>query len=302
MRMRARAWFVGGLIGLLVAAGCRPKARDLPVCDALVAAPSAEESDTRTLPFDVWLSLLIRDFERTTLTVPDQPRDCAYRPISNEAAGFEADDVGLRAALSEGDLAFGLDPTGRLIVWAKILTMPGGDALGPVALAQWVEKGLEIRGIGTLRAPAKRTKLYIEPLDAGTSVLFAEGDACPDGPEALASCERALQLALLAEQRFSPLQVQEGEAAPVAARVALSGLREEKGAGGELVRTSLQRKVKVVDGELVMSESIRVERCVRGGEACELDARHEEPRVLTRSGSILKTGQGAWFKLDAKTR
>jgi hypothetical protein len=300
--MRQLRTLVGALCALVAVAGCRQRELDPPICKQLVAASFALELDTRVLPFDVWMSVLVQGFDRSTRMVPDDPRDCINHRISSEAAGFGPGDAGRRAPMEQDDIHFSLLGDERLLVWAQMERNAGGDALGPVALVRWVEQGVQIRGIGTLRAPAKRPKLYLEPLDDSRAVLFAEGDVCPRGDEDLKLCERALQLALLKEQIFSPLQVQEGADAPVVARIALSGQREEKGAGGALIRTSLRRKIKVDGGRLVMNESIRVERCDANGEACELDARHDEPRVFVLDGSILRTEGGAWFTLDARPR
>lgn len=300
--MRELQTLVRALCAFVALAGCHPRELDSPICQRLVGASSALESDTRVLPFDVWMSVLVQGFDRSTRMVPDEPRDCINHPISSEAAGFGPEDTGQRAPLDQDDIHYSLLGDERLLVWAKVEMSVGGDALGPVALVRWVEQGVQIRGVGALRAPAKRPKLYLEPLDNSTSILFAEGDVCPRGEEDLRLCERALQLALLKEQRFSPLQVQEGEDAPVVARIALSGRREEKGAGGVVIRTSLRRKIKVDGGRLVMNESIRVERCDANGEACELDARHDEPRVFIRDGSLLRTERGAWFTLDSRPR
>jgi hypothetical protein len=59
----------------LLLLACHPtESTDLPICPAqLVAADHAAEADTRQLPADVWLGILVPGFDRHTRTLPSPP-------------------------------------------------------------------------------------------------------------------------------------------------------------------------------------------------------------------------------------
>ncbi|MFY0539599.1 hypothetical protein [Nannocystis pusilla] len=158
MRRSMMTMFAGTAL-LLAAGACKPKERDMPICPSMVAAERASEADTQTLPVDVWYSVLVRNFNRMAMEPPDEPRECSGRPIEVTWPDNLKEDPRATARpldkrrLGDGDVTFTQGEDGALLVWARIQDLGNGDALGPVALVRWVERGLEVRGIGSVQAP-----------------------------------------------------------------------------------------------------------------------------------------------------
>lgn len=280
---------------LLALAACRPPARDLPVCLALVSSDRASEADTRLLPPEVWFQVLVPGVTRPGLVVPDAPRECSGRPLAADVQGAAPLP---RRPLVESDLTFGEGPEGQLLVWARVEHYADGTALGPIALAKWVERGLEIRGIGTLWAPARRTRLRIEPLGDAAQVLVADGERC-SGPDH-STCARELVLLPLVEQRFvqAGLSIDGAPAGP--ARVLAAERRETLQPDGWVRRAEVQRRLRVVGAAAEIQESIQVRDCDpnTSPEQCQERLNVRDSRPLALESGRFATTRSAWSLLE----
>ena len=283
---------------LLTLAACRPApALDLPICPALLTASRADEADTRVLPFDVWFALLVPGFDRRTGTAPDEPRDCSGRELSTTAETHAP--VRPRTA---DDLSFGTSDDGALLVWARLLDYPDGTALGPIVLARWVAQGLEIRGVGSLRAPARRARLHLERLPGGHPLLIAEGEACPVCPACLSGqvpCPREAVLLPLVDQRFLTADLIEGEQAPRPAVVRLDERHELRRADGRTRRLEIRRRIDLDGAAPSVHAAIRIRDCAPGV-PCDDHLTLVDTRPLALSGLSFVTAEDPWSALVAQ--
>jgi len=266
----------------LALAACHPAPpRDLPICPALATAARAVEADARVLPPDLWFRLLIADFDRNTGLAPADPLDCSKRPL------LTADDRTLPPRpRGADDLSFGTSHDGDLLVWARLLDYPDGTAVGPVVLARWVDQGLEFRGVGSLRAPARRVRLHLERLPAGQPLLVAEGEACPHDPADPADpCPREAVLLALVEQRFVVADLLEGDNAARPARLRLDERREQPLAHGYTRRLEIRRRLDLRGPVPALHAAIRIRDCLPDATCSDhltlLDARNLELQDLT---------------------
>ena len=292
---------------LLAVGGCKPKTRDLPICPEMVAAGKATEAETRDLPIDVWFSLLVRGFDRSGMDAGDEPRECSGQPIAVEWPTAMSADPRARArkldreARTDADISFSETADGDLLVWARIDTLENGDAIGPVALVHWVARGVEIRGIGTVQAPALRVRMRLEPLGTDARVLVLESEACPENLQG--KCPREAQIVPLAEQRFvsAPLIEAGEDAGP--ARFLLADAREEPMKDGWVRRYELQRRLDFTGGKVILQENIRSRDCDPKSAAtpCEEHVVATEERSLDFKEGALHTTPGAWEQIGKPT-
>lgn len=300
-----RALVVMGAV--LAVGGCKPKTRDLPICPEMVAAGKATEAETRDLPIDVWFSLLVRGFDRTGMDVGDEPRECSGQPIAVQWPVAMSADPRARArkldreARSEADISFSETAEGDLLVWARIDALENGDAVGPVALVHWVDRGVEIRGIGTVQAPALRVRMRLEPLGEDARVLVLESEACPESLQG--KCAREAQIVPLADQRFVSAPLMEADKDTGPARFLLADSREEAMKDGWVRRFELQRRLEFADGKVIVQENIRTRDCDPKSPAtpCEEHVVASEERVLGFKDGALYTTPGAWERVGKST-
>ena len=279
-------------LGLSLGLGCRPK--DPPICPYRVASERADEADTRMLEVDVWYDVLLRGISRRPLVVPEEVRECSNVPVAIRLAkDLAAADPRRRAAmlprraLGDADITFG-DATlaSDQLVWARIDYFEDGTAIGPIALARWQEKGLEIRGIGTLRAPFTRVSLRLEKFgdeesDEGLQeVLVVTGEACR--AEQVGACQREVYLMPLVDQHFMQAGLLEAGKPAGPARVVLREVEEAELSDGWLRRAEVLRTVKYGGLSLEVSEHIEQSNCPPGAKAseCGLEETSDKVRAL----------------------
>ena len=292
------------VVSLAVAgAGCKPKTRDLPICPAMVAAGKSNEADPRDLPVDVWFSVLVRTFNRSAMDAGDEPRECSNQPIEVKWPVAMTGDPRAsarkltREPRTDKDITFSELDEGELLVWARIDELENGDAIGPIAAAHWIPRGVEIRGIGSIQAPAQRVRMRLEPLGE-YQVLVLESETCPkDDPQG--KCAREAQIVPLAEQRFvsAPLIEAGKDAGP--ARFLLSDSREEPMKDGWVRRFELTRRLEFEGGKALLEENIKTRDCDPKSPAtpCEEHVAASEKRSLEFKDGALHTTPGAWERV-----
>lgn len=273
---------LGALCGpaaLAAALSCAPI--DEPICEKLVGAERADEADTRLLPLDFWLQVLIPLAKRAPMSVPDEPNDCGGLTITvrwpDEA--LQSVDPRLHAQplprrpISESDFTFAEGPEGSILVWARIDHYDDGTARGPVALARWVDRGVKIYGLGTLWAPHTRARLRIEPLGDDGALLVADGEICPD--RQVNRCQHHIYLLPLVERRFQQVALYEGQWAGPARVIALEERRDEL-KHGWVRRTKIRRRIRFGEPTLRIDETLTVRECDARTEPEQCETREEQ--------------------------
>lgn len=290
---------------LLVA--CKPKTRtELPVCQGMVAADKANETDSQTLPLYVWYQILVKGFNRTAMEAPEEPRECSNRPIVVTWPESKKDDPRASArrlesrARTDADLTLAQTEDGAVLAWARVYELSNGDAVGPVALIRWVEKGIEVRGIGTAQAPPGRAKLRLEPFGE-SSVLVIDSETCPQdqggGP-----CVREVQLLPLVDQRFVSAPLVEDGVDTGPARFVMSDSFEEPLKDGWTRKYIMQRRLEVEDGAAIIEESIKTRDCDPKNPATPCDERiaASEKRGLVFEEGVFVVGPSPWRQVSAR--
>ena len=292
------------LAALLLAAlpACRT-AGTMPVCPAtLVGSDRALEADTRMLPPAQWLSLLVRGVDRSTMLPPEDPHECSGLPVGLEWPDEHSAAIDPRSTakplpprpLTDADMTFGEGPDGQILIWARITYFDDGTALGPVALARWVERGVEIRGIGTLWAPQRRARLRVEPLGEDAQLLVADGERCTG--DDLSSCTHEIYLLPLVNQRFMQADLVVDDAPVGPARVVTVERRETPLPDGWVRRSDVQRRLRLSGDSTVISEVVRIRACdpKNKPELCQDEFRAEENRPLAWKDGRFTTSRSAW--------
>jgi hypothetical protein len=300
--MTPHVWPIAAAVALALA--CKPKVVDLPICPEMVAASAADEAQTRELPVDVWYAILVRGFNRSAMDAGDEPRECSNQPIAVAWPQEMATDPRAsarkldRSARTADDITFSDAAEGEILVWARIDALENGDGLGPIALARWVARGVEIRGIGSLQAPAQRVRMRLEPLGEDVRMLVVESETCPkDQPEA--ACPREVQVLPLENQRFVSAHMIESGKDVGPARFLLVDAHEEPLKDGWIRKYALQRRLEFDGTTAVVHENITTKDCdpKQPATPCEEHIAAQEQRVLTYKDGALQTTPSAWDRI-----
>lgn len=301
MTRRSPLLLGAALLGL----ACKPKVVDLPICPEMVAAGAADESQTRELPIDVWFSILIRGFDRTGMDPGDEARECSNQPIAVTWPQEMATDPRASArklprdARTADDLTFSDGEEGEILVWARVEELENGDALGPVGLARWIARGLEIRGIGSIQAPAQRVRMRLEPYGE-IRMLVLESETCPkEQTDAAVPCPREVQVMPLENQRFVSAHMFENDKDMGPARFLLVDDREEPLKDGWVRKYTLQRRLEFDGVTAVVHENISTKDCDPKSAAtpCEEHIAAQEQRVLSYKDGKIQTTPSAWDRV-----
>lgn len=295
------------LLSLLALLACKPRGEP-PICPVFVGSERADEADSRTLPIPIWLATLVPNLRRPELLPPPAPRDCSGRALGLHWPTPEAAARDPRTPLTpltprpltEGDLKFEAGPHGAILVWARVEFFADGTARGPVALARWAARGLEIRGVGTLWAPERRPRLRLEPLGDDAQVLVATSEVCAppaDAPARKARCRREIYLLPLIDQRFVQAELIEAGAPVGPARIVALEERESSRRDGWVRRSQVRRSVSFVGGRPQINERITHQDCDPKTDQCDTQEAIRERRPLTWDGrSFTVEKPSAWEK------
>ncbi len=194
----------------------RPQA-PLPVraiCEMPVARVAA--GAVPSLRADQWARLLMRNF--TPGIAPGNVSDCTGRAVAWREPQVRCREPAAptsvipQRAIGEDDVKItrlSSNP-GLRLVWVITDRFDNGEAVGPVALAEFLDQRVIVRAIGTLRTFPKRVRLRLETI-GNRRVLVGEGEICENDDD-LTTCRRQARLMLLSGDRFvgEPLRTQTG--------------------------------------------------------------------------------------------
>lgn len=156
------------------------------------------------IPKDDWLSLLVDDqgYRRDCTGRDFLPVELPLRCAVSAQPG-QPRDLPLRSAQVDVYQAFG----DFALLWLPVERYADEHQGGLVGLVHVSEETLSLVGLGMVRLPAEQVSLELRKV-RGDDVLFARGTSCP-GQSARGSCEQVLELLLLHEGRFVPLELRD---------------------------------------------------------------------------------------------
>lgn len=299
------------LLAATTLVACKPKVTDPPICHTSVGSDRADEADTRLLPTEAWFQLLVPKISRPQLLPPADPRECSGLAVALHWPDPEAAarDPRTRAQplsrrpLTDADLTFDEGPDGSILVWARIEFYADGTARGPVALARWTQRGLEIRGVGTLWAPHRRAKLRLEALGDDDQVLVASAELCPESPDKSAArgCRREVYLLPLINQRFVQAGLLEDGAPTGPARISSFEQRDAPRRDGWVRRSQVRRSLRFKDGTISIAEAIQIRDCdPKADNMCEQHETVRDLRPLDWLGGNFATRRSAWEEVASR--
>ncbi len=278
----------------------------IPLCASEVEGGEAEEAQSQNVPPQVWFGLILKNYNAKTGEPKRPAADCTSKPleIQDEAVAAcvlsESPSPALpsRPLDGEQDLeVIGIDD-GKALVWVRTEYFEDGDALGPIAIAEFRKNGIAIRALGPLRANPNRVRMRLEPMGE-TRVLVVESMVCePDDPN---KCARVTRILPQEGMRFMerPLLDDETGECLGPATFALARSEEITRDDGIIRRFELARTINFEEGVVTVNEQVTIK-----------DIDPEQPdappavfrkaqisRPLTLDGEGLRTNEPLWARM-----
>jgi hypothetical protein len=186
-----------------------------PVCTYPTQVVGAS-GETHDLPAMTWLAFLLPGLKVETGEVTRPVVNCTGQVARWSYEGPECPALELNRSylpaptgISPRDLVSANASQYTRLVWAVTDRLSDGEAEGPIALAEFHARSIDIRAVGTLRALPERAHLRLVTVQ-GQPVLVAEGEQCES--DAGGRCFRGTRLMLLVGSRFEPqpLRLEDG--------------------------------------------------------------------------------------------
>jgi len=262
------------------------------LCHIDVSIGRDKAARDRTFPAQYWFVLLMQGYQASGV-IGRPAKDCSGLPVRLETDGCDGDAqprVEATGGLTARDLVIEKVSDTQRLVWVITDRLSDGQAQGPVALAEIVEGGIDVRALGLLRAYPERASLRLERLGSGT-VLVAEGERCPD-PQASEKCDRAIRIVPRIDDRFMTKPVLSDTGACLGR--AVLDVRGEGAASGRRGARYKIESVVTFDAEAIAIREQLVlsgERGVGDSSKDSFVRRVQADRQLTlRGGSLVATG------------
>jgi len=284
----------------------KPAEGPIPLCAAEVEGGEAMETQSQNVPPEVWFGLILKNFNVKTGEPKRPASDCTNKPLEIQdeqvAACVQPDEpspaLPARPLDGEQDLeVIGIDD-GKALVWVRTDYFEDGDALGPVAMAEFRSNGIAIRALGPLRANPNRVRMRLEPMGE-TRVLVVESMVCP--PDDPAKCARVTRVLPMEGARFveRPLIDEESGACLGAATFPLSRVHEMTRDDGIVRRFELARTIDFEEGAVTVNEQVTIKDIdpeqPDAPPAVFRKAQISRPLVLSEAG--LKTTEPLWDRM-----
>lgn len=280
----------------------------MALCASEVEGGEATETQSNDVPPDIWFALILKSYNAKTHEPARPARDCTNRPlvVEDEAVTsciqHEAAALPPRPLDGEKDLELIALDEGKALVWVRTDYFEDGDALGPIAVAEYRKNGLAIRALGALRANPNRVRMRLEPMGEGT-VLVVESMVCPEGGDA-SKCARVMRLVPREGDRFveRPLYDEKTNACLGAATFALAKFEELRRDDGSIRRFELARTIDFEEGVVTVNEQVTIKDI----DPTQPDAppavfrKAQIERTLKLDGAGLKTTEPLWERMMAE--
>jgi len=306
---RTLAASVALVLGTFGSVACKKTTEGpMPLCASEVEGGEAVETQSNDVPPDVWFALILKSYNGKTKEPARPARDCTNRPLVSEDQPASSCIVHEAAALpprpldGEKDLEIVALDEGKALVWVRTDYFEDGDALGPIAVAEYRKNGLAIRALGALRANPNRVRMRMEPMGAGT-VLVVESMVCPADGDA-SKCARVMRLLPREGDRFveRPLYDEKTNACLGAATFPLTKTEEVKRDDGTIRRFELARTIDFEEGTVTVNEQVTIKDI----DPSQPDAppavfrKAQVERPLRLEGEGLKTTEALWERMFAE--
>jgi hypothetical protein len=178
--------------------GPAPIASCVLATTAVTGATPAE----RKLTAPYWFRLLLPGYDHNTGQLRRPARDCMGQVIAwqpSRCGDPEPPEPLEPTPLARKDLVVVNAGENRRIVWTIAERYANGEAIGPVAVTEFVSDGVRARSVGMLRAFPEQADLHVQKLGSA-EVLVVVGSACKDGGSE--DCARAVRLIPLGKPRL----------------------------------------------------------------------------------------------------
>lgn len=297
-------------LGLLWLLSACPKKETgaMPLCLTEVAGEEAEEVRSQQMPPEVWFSVILRNFNRREMVVKRPTHDCSGRTLAAEdeamALCLDGEDppVPLEARPLDPEEDFTitpLDAPGQALVWVRTDHYEGGLAEGPVAIAEWTQRGVAVRAIGPLMAHPDRVRMHLEPM-GDSQVLVVESRVCED-PDQPKTCGKQTRLVPRVGDRFvqRPLLDADGETCLGPAAFDQQRSTEVELPNGKRRRFTLSRSFAYDDGAVVLGEEVKIEDYdpTNPDLPVKLFRKAQLDRPMQLSPQGVRTSEGLWDRL-----
>jgi hypothetical protein len=198
---------LGGAVAVAVACSSSQPPRPAPLPEPAVCAMPVQrvaEGAVPALRANQWASLLLQGFQPGIAA--GNARDCTGRAVEwreptmrcHEPA--ELGTVLPQRPVTEDDVVVQRLQGNLRLVWVMTDRFTNGEAIGPIALAEFQGERVAVRATGTLRTYPRRARLRLETI-SNRRVLIGEGELCTEENNPL-SCHRQARLLLLRGDRF----------------------------------------------------------------------------------------------------
>ncbi len=280
----------------------------MALCASEVEGGEAVETQSNDVPPDIWFALILKSYNAKTKEPARPARDCTNKPLVTEdetlAACIKHDAPALppRALDGEKDLELVALDEGEALVWVRTDYFEDGDALGPIAVAEYRKNGLAIRALGALRANPNRVRMRMEKMGEG-NVLVVESMVCPEGGDAT-KCARVMRLVPREGDRFveRALYDEKTNACLGPATFELTRFEEIKRDDGIVRRFELARTFDFEEGVVTVNEQVTIKDI----DPTQPDAppavfrKAQIERPLKLDGTGLKTTKPLWESMMAE--
>jgi hypothetical protein len=211
----------------------------------------------RALPAAFWFALIVRGYQANG-DIPRPAYDCEGQPVAWTADACSEPDTRtlLPSPLSERDIVVSHLGEGRRLVWVITDRFTSGEAIGPVALATFDSRGIAVDALGVLRAYPSRAQLRLERL-GDYQILEAEGEACTDDRD-VRSCVQAVRLVPVGRRRFVPMDLTDMQGRCVGRTFFPLHAEGTIGEGGVRRSYRLQRNVSFNPDAVLVQEQMSV--------------------------------------------
>jgi hypothetical protein len=133
----------------------------------------------RNLDPEQWMGVIVPAFSEDRGLTPTDTDCTGHYVFANEMLRGGISPGGWPRKIDPDELEIAAGPDGLRVIWLRALRFENGDEGGPIALVRAVDDRAEVYGIGSLRAPAKGTR--IAPVRLGNdNLVVVEAKQCPD--------------------------------------------------------------------------------------------------------------------------